>query len=711
MADAKVELGSFPPVSKAEWRQVVEQDLKGAPFEKRLVTRTHEGIHIQPLYTAEDSETRGDQAGFPGFAPFVRGDRAAGAVLHGWRACTEHRAAELDFAAGAIGQDLRNGVDAVWLCLDRATRRGLEAVDATSEGDVGRDGLALATSTELGRLLADVDLTATHVYLEAGGATPSAAGALAAVASASGVDASLLRGGLAYDPIGTLARDGELPGGVARAMALAGDLVRWAQGAAPSLRTLMVSGTPYHDAGATAAVELGLTLATGVEYLRALTERGVPLDTVVGQTFLSFSVGRDLFMEIAKLRAARLLWTKIITVCGGSPSLAAVPLHARTSAWTMTRRDPWVNMLRTTTQTFAGAVGGADVITVAPFDAAIGPPDGLARRYSRNLHTVLREEAHIHQVVDPAGGSWYVESLTRQLAEAAWVTLQFVESRGGMLSALTDGVVASILDEASQRRRAGLAKRKDPITGVSEFPQRDEEPLTREAPDLDGLWERRQAAVREAADEDVTTAAVERIASLAGASTAPTGELVAAAERACASGATLAAVTKALYVDTEATSCAPLVAWRAAEPFEALRDATDDFARSAGRRPRLFLANMGPIPQHKARAEFSANLFAVAGMDVLANDGFPDASAAAAAFREAGGDVAVICSTDATYPELVPPVAQALKAAGASRVYVAGRPGEHEADYRSAGVDDFIFLGCDVQVVLRDVLSTLGVIR
>jgi methylmalonyl-CoA mutase len=374
-------------------------------------------------------------------------------------------------------------------------------------------------------------------------------------------------------------------------------------------------------------------------------------------------------------------------------------IHARVSKRVLTLRDPHVNLLRNTVACFAAGVGGAEAITSVPFDAAAGLPDGPARRIARNTLLVLQEEAHLHRVIDPPGGSWYLDWLTNQVAEKAWAVFQEVERRGGMLRALCDGWVAQQIDSAFAPRAKNLARRKEGITGVSEFPNVGEAPVVRPAPD--------RAALRDVA--------IQRVASARRDSPALTAlpwaaKRVATAVDAAEKGASLGQLASALGFHVEPTVIPPLTPHPFAEPFEELRDSSDAWRAAHGKRPRVFLANMGPVAHHTARATYAKNFFEAGGFEVVDNDGFKDADATAKAFAASGATVAVICSSDKLYPDVVPQVAPKLKAAGARSIVLAGNPGANEAAWRAAGVDRFVFIKCDVLATLRDMLREEGVL-
>ncbi|MGW8697243.1 methylmalonyl-CoA mutase family protein [Streptomyces eurythermus] len=444
----------FPDATHEQWQRLVEgvlrrsgRELSGEAAEDALSTTLEDGLRTRPLYTARDGAP---DPGLPGFAPFVRGSRPEGTGPGGWDVRQRHTALG-DGPADAVLADLENGGTSLWLVL-------------------GEGGIPVP---ELARALDGVYLDLAPVVLDAGRDTVRAAEALLRLYADKGVDAGAVRGNLGGDPLGYEARTG-----TAQAFAPYAELaVRCAEGY-PGLRALTVDALPYHEAGGSAAQELGASLATGVAYLRELTEAGLGVEQALGQLEFRYSATADQFLTIAKLRAARRLWARVAEVCG-APAAGAQTQHVVTSPVMMTRRDPWVNMLRTTVAALAAGVGGADAVTVLPFDHALGLPDAFARRIARNTSSILIEESHLARVVDPAGGSWYVERLTDDLAEAAWSFFRSVERDGGQAAVLRSGRLRTDLATTWAERSKRLARRREPITGVSEFPLLSEKPVER----------------------------------------------------------------------------------------------------------------------------------------------------------------------------------------------------------------------------------------
>ncbi|MFF1307115.1 methylmalonyl-CoA mutase family protein [Streptomyces sp. NPDC058307] len=441
----------FPDANLDQWHSLVAgvlrksgKEVSGAAAEDALSTALEDGLRTRPLYTAHDTAP---DTGFPGFAPFVRGARPEGTTTGGWDVRQRHAVAD----NSAVLTDLENGVTSLWLVA-------------------GEGGVPVAS---LGAVLDGVLLDLAPVVLDAGGQFQAAAQELLRLYDARGIDHKAARGNLGVDPLGHEARTGE-----ELDFAPVVPLARRCAEEYPGLRALTVDALPYHEAGGSAAQELGASIATGVAYLRSLTAAGLSVEQACGQLEFRYAATADQFLTIAKLRAARRLWARVAEVCG-APGAGAQAQHAVVSPVMMTRRDPWVNMLRATIATLAAGVGGAEAVTVLPFDHALGLPDGFARRVARNTSTILVEESHLSRVIDPAGGSWYVERLTDELAEAAWRFFRTIERDGGQAAVLRSGRIRTDLATTWAQRSKKLATRREPITGVSEFPHLGEKPVRR----------------------------------------------------------------------------------------------------------------------------------------------------------------------------------------------------------------------------------------
>ena len=581
----------FPAADRDAWLGLVDRVLQRAgrlPDDAPLgagadlLTRTTpDGIRVPPLYTADDVAGL-PAAGVPGARPFVRGGSARGPVPDGWDVRQHHADPDPTAAREAVLADLTNGAASVWLA-------------------VGGAGTAVA---DLPAALEGVHLDLAPVVLDASGSADPDDALRAAEAYLGLAPGHGLLGTLGLDPVGSRARTGTGPD-----LDVVVPLARRVAEDFPLVRAVVADGLPVHVAGGSAAQELGYAIAAGVAYLRVLTAAGLAVDAAAALVELRLAATAEQFPTIAALRAARRLWARVLEVSGATPATAPV-LHAVTSPTAFTRRDPYGNLLRGTVAGFAAGVGGADAVTVLPFDAALGASTPFSRRIARNTQSVLVMEAHLARVVDPAGGSWFVESLTDSVARAAWAFFQEIEAAGGVVAALDSGLVAERVAGVRAVRERDAARRRSPVTGVSEFPDLDEKPVPRTGPDLlTGLGFGR-----------------------------PGG----------------------------------LPVYRPAEPFERLRDRSDAALAADGARPRAFLATLGPLAAHGTRAAFARNLLHSGGIDTVEAGATATADEVAAAFTAAGTPAAVLCATDALYTERGADTVAALRAAGARYVLLAG---------------------------------------
>jgi methylmalonyl-CoA mutase len=606
VSQTALDLSSGEGADEGAWRALVEKGLKGAGWDK-LTTKTADGLAIAALYRETDVATATDASGLPAAAPFVRGAAMPDAARP-WaiRQIFDHPDPER--ANRDILADLEGGVS---------------SIELRTQHDGGR-GVRIGRASDFDHVLAGVVLDAAPVSLDAGVQGFWAADLLSAKlkgATGAGVAFNL-------DPIGMLMRTGAMASGdVAKAAQFALRL----HDAMPAATALRVDARPVHEAGGTEAQEIAAALAVGIHYMRALTGAGLSVANAAKTLLFTLSVGPDMLVETAKLRALRLAWARVTEAFGAA---APARLQAQTSRRMLTRYDSYSNILRTTTAAFAAAIGGAEAITTLPFTDALGLPTPFARRVARNTQHVILEESHAGHVADPAGGSWFVEKLTRELADKAWAVMQEIETKGGIVAAM-----AWLVDAVQEARAAHfkkLATRRANITGVSDYPL-----LGAALPAFEAF-------------EDKPLGKFE-------------GEVSAP--------------------DTHAAALAPI---RWAEQFERLRDAMEQREP----RPAVFFANLGALAEFSTRAIWTGNLFAAGGVGAVGlEEAHASTDAMVAAFKASGADVALIAGTDAAYGEHAENAAKALKSAGAAWVVIAGKPGEREAGLRAAGVDQFVFAG------------------
>ena len=634
MTNAKDSTVKVPSLTEsiARWKRTVEAELKGVSFEKKLVTRTFEGVAIQPLYTRVDLGGLTALKPRPGEAPFLRGVRLFGYKKNSWQVAQEIAVATPTEFNAALRADLMHGQNCIVIDAEKTSVDSLE---------------------KLSSALVGVELTAVPVYLRTGANATTVAADFMELVRSRGIAAERLAGAVTADPLAAWAQAGSLSVSLD---SLYDALASWTRRSAedsPWLSTIGVDAALWGDAGATAIHELAFALAASAEYLRALAFRKVSPEVAGVRMQFRFAIGPQFFSEIAKFRAFRPLWTRVLSAFGVSPELAAkASVNAVTGSWNKTRLDQHVNMLRVTTEALSAVLGGVDGLHIAPFDELSGRTDDFSRRIARNVHTLIAEEFSFTQTADAAGGSWYVEKLTDEFARKAWELFQDIEGRGGFAAALRAGYPQQLVAKAAAEKADAIAKRRLGLVGTNLFPNLRERPLVHAA-------------------------------------AAPAGKVVFA----------------------PGTAITPVVACRAAEPFEALREASDAFVARTGARPKVFLAKMGPPLQHKARSDFSAGFFATGGFEALAKQSFDTAAVAATAAVASGASVVVLCSTDETYPELVPAFSQAVKAAKpAITVVLAGLPVDAAVvtAFRAAGVDEFIHVRANVPQVLANLLKQIG---
>lgn len=614
--------GSFPTIDEAAWRALVDTTLKGADFERRLVKKTADGVRIEPLYDGSDKAAADS---LPGQFPFTRGSSAASDLSRPWDITLRVEHPDLAKSNAIILEGLLRGVSHLDLVL----------------ADHSQYGLVIEGLDDVEKLLKDVDLSLVSVGVTGDERAIDVAGMIARIGGPKTVC-----GSIGYDPLGTLATRGGLQKSVDEALAYGGLCAQMTDKMTDTFASFNVDLRGYDAAGASPALSLAIAMATGVAYLRAGEGAELSIDAAAGQIGFTLTTDTDLFPSIAKLRAARTLWARIVTASGGSDQAAAMKLSVETATSIMAKRDAHTNILRTSIAGFGAAIGGANAISILPFTHALGLPDELARRVARNIHVLLAEESSLGRVMDPAGGSFALENLTRDITNAAWTLFQEIEKQGGMAACLTSGWVQGEIAKLNETRLASLAKRKISITGVSEFP------------DLDATA--------------VTTA------------DAPTQRI------------------EALDFVVTATAIKPM---RLAEAFENLRDK----AEAAAKPPSVFLANIGTPADFTARAQFAQNLFEAGGIRAISPDGFTSAEEAASAFKASGAKIACLCSTDTLYKEHGDSFGKALSVAGATKLYLAGNPGDAKPGYEAAGISGFIYMGTDVLAALKDAQSAAGV--
>lgn len=607
----------FPSATREAWITLVDGVLKGAPFEK-LVGKTSDGLKIEPIYPRAT-----------GAAPI-----AARGAAQPWQIMQRVDHPEAAQANAQALHDLENGAN------------GLTLVFAGSNGARGT-GLE-PTATALARAIDGIYLDAgIGIEFDIGPQSRGAALHFAELLKAKNISPASVDVRFGFDPIGAAAVSGGSPySRTETAETLASGVAGLASMGFKG-PFVAADGRVIHDAGGTEAQELAFVIASGVAYLRALEAGGIALDDARRMIHARLSADADQFLTMAKFRALRLLWARVEQSCGLTPQPLFVSAE---TAWRMlTQRDPNVNMLRATGAVFSAGLGGANSICVLPYTLALGLPDAFARRIARNTQLILIEESNLAKVADPAAGSGSIETLTQELCALAWSQFQDIERAGGVWAALEQNLIQKNVAAARAERDKNIARRKDALTGASEFPNLNE-------------------ALADVLDAKLATLK-------------PYGE----------AKFTFDALT-------------PI---RLAAPFEALRDTSDTILKVTGGRPKIFLASLGTPADFTARATFAKSFFETGGIEAIDSPGFSDPAELAAAFKASDAVFACLCSSDAMYATHAPGTARALQAAGAKHIYLAGRPGDKEADYKAAGVQTFVFAGGDALATLTDAYAKL----
>ncbi len=685
----------FAPSDLQAWRQLVEKDLKGADYGKKLVWRTHEGFSIQPIYTVADRTDSMPREAPPGAAPYRRGTTPPTRGAEPWQVRQDCLLASPEELNGALRDGLARGQNAIGIRLDNAARQGIDGDDPRAAGLAGRGGCTISSINGLRVALAEIDLSRVPITIRTGTSALPVLGMLVALAREQDIDPGLLTGAVEGDPIRELIKNGFMRGSPDLRYAELFAMAHWCRNYAPGIRPVMVNSHPVHAAGASAVQEAAYVLASGAEYMRALMAVGLSANEAALAISVSVSVSTNLFMEIGKLRATRVMWTRMMRALGVTDGFAErMFCHVRTSTWTKTSDDPYNNIIRTSIEGFAAAVGGCDSMYLAPFDETIGRADPFSSRIARNQQLVLQLEAHLGRVADPAGGSYYVEHLTDSIIAESWKLFTSLESNGGLLDSLSAGTFQSEVKAVSDRKHDLIARRRMSIVGVSNYADPQEKPVIRtHIAREEFLAERRKKLSRLKAVR--SQSAVHRALVGLTSTIAKPEELMPAVIAAAEQGATLGEITTALMAGDTGTPIrvAELRPRRASLPFEVLRGFSRRWAEEKGTTPKVALLPIGPITMRRARADFCFGFLAAAGFEIVDFGGLTSSEEAIEKATGIDAFLSVLCSDDASYPELVKKIAPALKQRKPeSLVYVAGYPADIVDRLREQGADGFIHI-------------------
>lgn len=610
----------FPPISTEKWEEVITKDLKGADYEKKLVWKTIEGFNVKPYYRAEDLEGLEYLNGNPSQKPYVRGKKSNDNI---WDIRQDIRESDPVKANGFALEATKRGVNSLGMCACKV--KSLSDMEALLKG-INPEQVKInfrCAKDYTATLKLFVEFLQKHSY-----------------------DAQKVAGSCSWDMFRHALKHGAFQKGEEGDLQAAKELVEYAKANLPQFHALAIHGMMFHNAGSNIVQELGFSLAAANELIARLTDMGCKMEHVASSIVINFATGSNYFMEIAKIRAARLLWSKMVEQYQPQCDCAyKLFINATSSTWNKSVYDPYVNMLRTTTETMSAAIAGADSISVMPFDVAYKESDEFGYRIARNQQLLLKEESYMDKIVDPAAGSYYIENLTNSIAQHAWQCFLSVEDKGGFCKAIREGFVQEEVEKTAQKRDMEIATRKTTILGTNQYPNLQEK--------MADKLESKECCCK------------------------------------CA---------------CEGNEIKVLRQYRGAEAFEQLRMATEQ----SGRRPKVFLLTYGNLAMRKARSGFATNFFGVAGYEVIDNAGFSTAEEGVKAALESKAEVVVMCSSDDEYAEIAEAVCKGLKGKVKS-IVLAGYPKEMIDTYKGHGIDEFIHVKTNALECLTTFQKLMGI--
>ncbi len=620
MNNSKKLFGEFPPVSKQEWEDKIQQDLKGAPYRK-LITKTKEGIDIKPYYHSEDIKDLQYLDSLPNNFPYTRSNRIQ---LNDWEIREDIEVEDIGEANKKALNALNRGATALAFILD-------------DEREFNR--------SDFDTLLEGIYFECIYIHFITGRYSASIVDYIVNAINEKDIAGDRIMGSVSIDPLGFLNQNGFLPNRLEDEIKNIGELIRKSAAELPFLKLLTINGEFLHNAGGSIVQELGVSLAQVAEYVDRLTEEGLSIDQIAPTFQFNFATGSSYFMEIAKNRAARMLFAHLIRSWEPEKERSLrTYIHSKTSEWNQTIYDPYVNMLRGTTESMSSVLGGANSLTVTPFDKPFRKTTKFSERIARNTQIILKEEAHLNKVVDPGGGSYYIESLTDAVAEESWKMFLSIEEQGGYTEALRKGFIQKMVKETARTRDMNIATGKEVLLGTNQYPNSTE-----------------------TIHEDFKPQ--------------------------------IAFDTNTELKETEFEK---FEKYRGAMAFEDLRLKVE----RSGKVPLVFLLTYGNPTWRKARAGFAAGFFACGGYNIVENPGFKSVEEGMKAAKEAEADIIVLCSSDEEYPEMA---RKAIKMQDRSILVLAGYPKDQIEEIKSQGIEYFIHLKSNVLEELKAFNSKLGI--
>jgi len=678
-----------------EWKNEVLAALKGAPFEKKMISQSYEDIEIKPIYTKEDFEkVKHINSQAPGFYPYVRGSKLTGYLEQKWEVCQELPYCLPHLLNSAIKDEFNKGTDA--FTIDVNTHK-------CKSCDCSHYKTSISDIYDLDSAFKGINIADKSFYFSAGISTPQFAVAYSAYCNKIGIKTDSLNGGFDFDPIGDLVQAGKLPLTKDELAKYISSYFAWVKEEFPNMKAFSINGNAYHRGGANGVSETAYCIATAVEYINILLDAGFEIDEICSKIKFKFAIGNNFFMHISKLRSARMVYARVIKEYGGNEDSQKMFIHSFTSKRQSSKYDPYVNLLRNTSRTFSAIAGNSDVIELCHFDYQYGMPSDISRRITRNIQNVLKEEAHLTDTTDPAGGSWYIEVFTEQFAEKLWNTFKNIMAEGGILPALEKEIPQKDIAKTSVQRFKNLEMKKDVYLGTNKYPNLSEkinsQPITvsedehREYADLlkNRIEKRKTNEINDILSQIRTDKDYEL------------------AIEAALKGATIAELFNAFCYNENGMTIEPIQERREIRIFEELRSATNKFKETNGEFPKVDLICFGPLKVYKGRADFSSDFFQVGGFECPISDGFSTAEEALAKVETLDSKVMVICSTDEVYESVIPQFASEMKKKRPDiKLVLAGMPEGKTDDYKQAGIDIFIHVRANVYEINRDIHTFYG---
>jgi methylmalonyl-CoA mutase len=701
------------------WAEAAAKDLKGAD-PSSLVWETPEGIAVKPLYTAADTEGLDTADTLPGFAPFTRGVRATMYTGRPWTIRQYAGFSTAEESNAFYRRNLAAGQMGLSVAFDLATHRGYDSDHPNVVGDVGKAGVAIDSVEDMKILFDGIPLDQMSVSMTMNGAVIPVLAMFIVAGEEQGVDRSLLAGTIQNDILKEFMVRNTYIYPPTPSMRIIADIIEYTAEEMPKFNSISISGYHMQEAGATAVQELAFTIADGKEYVRAALAKGLDVDAFAGRLSFFFAIGMNFFMEVAKLRAARVLWHRVmIEFEPKKPASLMLRTHCQTSGVSLTEQDPYNNIVRTTIEAMAAVLGGTQSLHTNSFDEALGLPTDFSARIARNTQLILAEESGVTSTVDPLGGSYYVEALTSELVDAAWALIGEVEELGGMTKAVESGMPKLRIEESAARKQARIDRREDIVVGVNKYVPEDVELV--DVLDIDNTRVRDEqlaklARVRADRDEDACRAALDALADGARGD----ANLLALAVEAARARATLGEISDAMEsafgrhrAEVRTISGVYGKAYEGDADYSELQAEIEQFAREAGRRPRILVVKMGQ-DGHDRGAKVIATAFADLGFDVDMGPLFQTPAEAARDAVENDVHVVGISSQAAGHKTLVPMLIDELRKAGADDVVVVCGGVIPPQDYpmlEAAGVDAVFGPGTNITVAARKVLGLVSARR